>query len=245
VVKIVRDEVKLKEQEEKARRIEEQVDTTIKARSEKMKDQLNKRLAQSKETQRAELEAEYKLKLEQEKQIWLAESKATSTPLTVAPNQPVPSENVPVVPGTPTTGTPSQKPPQESPLTSTLSEDDVRELLKSNSTLQSIFKGNLSKRVAAEIQKIKDEHAKVLAEAQQKAEREKAQAQLMETKKSALRINMLENKSKTAAGKLEIVEKAASETPQKPVVEVWEVAKNYKPPPPALATSTGMSSVPQ
>ena len=243
--RIVVAEVKLKEQEEKARRIEEQVDTTIKTRSEKMKDQLNKRLAQSKETQRAELEAEYKLKLEQEKQIWLAESKATSTPLTVAPNQPVPSENVPVVPGTPTTGTPSQKPPQESPLTSTLSEDDVRELLKSNSTLQSIFKGNLSKRVAAEIQKIKDEHAKVLAEAQQKAEREKAQAQLMETKKSALRINMLENKSKTAAGKLEIVEKAASETPQKPVVEVWEVAKNYKPPPPALATSTGMFSEPR
>jgi nucleoprotein TPR len=235
-------ESKFKEQEEKARRIEEQVETTIKSRSEKMKDQLNKRLAQAKETQKTELEAEYKLKLEQEKQIWLAECKATSTPSIVPPTQLPTSENVPATPGTPVPGTPSQKPPQASSSLPTLSEEDIREILKSNATAQSIFKGNLSKRVAAETQKLKDDHAKVLAEAQQKADREKAQAQLMETKKSALRINMLENKAKISTGKIEIVEKAAQETPQKPVVEVWEEAKNYRPPPaPAPTTSTGMA----
>jgi nucleoprotein TPR len=151
----------------------------------------------------------------------------------------VTSENV-----APTPGTPSQKPPQASSPLPTLSEEDIREILKSNATAQSIFKGNLSKRVAAETQKLKDDHAKVLAEAQQKAEREKAQAQLMETKKSALRINMLENKAKISTGKIEIVEKAAQETPQKPVVEVWEEAKNYRPAPalaPAPTTSTGMA----
>jgi nucleoprotein TPR len=61
----------------------------------------------------------------------------------------------------------------------------------------------------------------------------------MESKKSALKINMSENKVRIASGKLEIVQKAAEETPQKAVVEVWEEAKNYKPPPvPPASTGT-------
>ncbi|PMD41489.1 hypothetical protein L207DRAFT_543605 [Hyaloscypha variabilis F] len=197
-----RAEAKFKEQEEKARRIEEH-----------MKDQLNKRLVQAKETQKAELEAEYKLKLDQEKQIWLAESKSAAPPLNV-------------------------KPPQGSPSLSTLSDKDI-------------FRGNLTKRVTVETQKLKDEnqklkdeaqtlkdeHAKVLAEVQQKAEAQKVQSVMMETKKSALKLNMSDNKARLATGKLEIVEKAAQETPQKPVVEVWEEVKTYKLPPAATASS--------
>ena len=156
-------EAKFKEQEEKARRIEEQVETTLKTRSEKMRDQLNKKLVQAKESQKAELEAEYKLKLDQEKQIWLAENKTAGTTTTVEMNVPKPSE-VPATPGTPVRETPNQKPPQGSPSVSTLSDEEVREILKHNSTAVSIFKGNLTKRVAAETQKLKDEHAKALAE---------------------------------------------------------------------------------
>ena len=232
-------EAKFKEQEEKASRIEAQMDTTLKSRSEKMKAQLTQKLAESKAAQKTQLESDYKLKLEQEKQIWLAESKATATPLRESTDQPKPSENTaPATPGTP--GTPSQKPPQANASLANLTEDDVREMLKSNTTAISIFKANVTKRVTAETQKLKDEHAKVLAEAQQKADGARAQAVMMEGKKSALKINMSENKIKIASGKLEIVQKAAEETPQKPVVEVWEEAKNYKPPPPST-TSTGMN----
>jgi len=60
---------------------------------------------------------------------------------------------------------------------------------------------------------------------------------MMETKKSALKLNMSDNKARLATGKLEIVEKAAQETPQKPVVEVWEEVKTYKLPPAATASS--------
>jgi nucleoprotein TPR len=244
-------EAKFKEQEEKARRIEEHVESTLKTRSEKMKDQLNKRLVQAKETQKAELEAEYKLKLDQEKQIWLAESKSAAPPLNVVTNQPKPTENIPAPPSTPTPGTPSQKPPQGSPSLSTLSDKDVREILQNNATAREIFRGNLTKRVTVETQKLKDEnqklkdeaqtlkdeHAKVLAEVQQKAEAQKVQSVMMETKKSALKLNMSDNKARLATGKLEIVEKAAQETPQKPVVEVWEEVKTYKLPPAATASS--------
>jgi nucleoprotein TPR len=229
-------EAKFKEQEEKARKIEEQVETTLKTRSEKMKDQLNKRLVQAKETQKAELEAEYKLKLEQEKQIWLAESKTATTPLDPT-TQPKPSENVPAPP---TPGPASQNPPQASPSVPNLSDKEVREILSNNATAREIFRGNLTKRVAVETQKLKEEHAKALTEAQQKAEAQRLQSVMMEGKKSHLKINMSENKAKLAAGKLEIVEKAAQETPQKPVVEVWEEAKNYKPPP-VPTTNSGMN----
>ncbi|KAE9373455.1 hypothetical protein N431DRAFT_228777 [Stipitochalara longipes BDJ] len=241
-------EAKFKEQEEKARRIEEQVEATLKTRSEKMKDQLNKRLVQARETQKTELEAEYKLKLDQEKQIWLAESKSAAPPLNVVTNQPKPTENVPA---TPAPGTPSQKPPQGNPSLSTLSDKDVREILQNNATAREIFRGNLTKRVTVETQKLKDENqklkdeaqalkdeqAKVLAEAQQKADALRVQSVMMETKKSALKLNMSENKAKLAAGKLEIVEKAAQETPQKAVVEVWEEAKTYRIPPAATTSS--------
>lgn len=53
----------------------------------------------------------------------------------------------------------------------------------------------------------------------------------MESKKSALKINMADNKFRAAMAKIEIVDKAAKETPEKPVAEVWDIAKNAKAPP--------------
>jgi nucleoprotein TPR len=50
-------------------------------------------------------------------------------------------------------------------------------------------------------------------------------------KRSSVKLNMAENRARVAGAKLEIVKQAAIETPQKPVVEVWEVAKDAKPAP--------------
>jgi nucleoprotein TPR len=237
-------EAKFREQEEKAARLEEQMDNTIKSRSEKMKAAYNKKLIESRDAQKAELEAEYKLKLEQGKQIWLAESKATATPLKLSTDQPKPSETTasvaPADLGTP--GTPSQRPSQGTSTLENLSDQDVREMLSKHPLAISLFKSNVSKRTAAETQKLKDDHAKTLAEVQQKADTARSQAVMMEGKKSALRINMSENKVKIATAKLEIVEKAAQETPQKPVIEVWDEVKNYKPPAPST-TNTGKKTL--
>ncbi len=240
-------ESKAAEQEQKAAAVEAAMEGTLKARSDKMKSALNKKLVESKEAQKAELEKEYALRLEQEKQIWLAENKPIEnipqTPSKISTEQLKQAEGA-----TPaTTATPTQ-PVSASTPAANLSEKEVREMLASHPTAIAIMKANIKKLAALEIakeaQRLKDENAKALAEVEQKAEAARAelqqkadaaktQAVMMEGKKSALKINMSENKVKSATGKLEIVEKAAQETPQRPVSEVWEEAKNYKLPPAA------------
>jgi nucleoprotein TPR len=231
-------EARAKEQQDKAASIEAQMENTLKARSDKMKAALNKRLVESKETQRTELEAEYKLKLEQEKQIWLAESKTLErvprTPAKLTTEQPkVMEETAPATPVTPSL------PPLSGSSAVTMSEKEVRDIIQYNPTAQAIMKGNIVKKAALETQKetqkLKDEHAKLIVELQQKAEATKVQAVHMETKKSALKLNITENKVRIATGKLDIISKAALETPQRPVVEVWDEAKNFKPSPQAPA----------
>jgi nucleoprotein TPR len=247
-------EAKAKEQEDKAAGLEAQMENTLKARSEKMKATLNKKLAESKEAQRTNLEAEFKLKLEQEKQIWLAENKSVEqgpqTPLKISIDQAKPTEEA--TPATPT------QPPATTPAIE-LSEKEVRDIIQHNPTAQAIMKGNIVKKAALETQKetqrLKDEHAKLITELQTKADAAKTQAVMMEGKKSALKLNMSENKVRSANGKLEIVEKAAQETPQRPVVEVWEEAKNFRlppaappavvPPTAATAATNGAPSTPQ
>ncbi|KAL2075789.1 hypothetical protein VTL71DRAFT_732 [Oculimacula yallundae] len=237
-------EVKMNEAVQKAAKMEEDMDNTVRVRSDRMKTALNKKLVESRDAQKAELEAEFNLKLEQEKQIWLAENKvavAPNTPLKAATEQSKPVNEVP--PATPATpATPSQKPAEQ--ILANLPELEVREFISKNPTAQSIIKHNIKNIVTKEAQKFKDEHAKetqkladdnakALAEAIQKADAAKTNAVFMESRKSALKINMSENKARTATAKLEVVEQAVQETPQKPVVEVWEDVKAWKPPTPA------------
>ncbi|CAL3969160.1 unnamed protein product [Diplocarpon coronariae] len=235
-------ESKVHEAEAKVSKMEDEMESKLRERSEKMKTALNKKLAESREAQKAEVAAEFDLRLEQEKQIWLAESKVGQTPATplkaVEQFKPV-TEVTPVSPATP-----SQK-PQVADLMA-YSEAEIRDFLGKNPTALSIMKHNITKVTTNQTQKLKDEHAKevqklmddnakAVAEISQKAEAAKANAVTMEGKKSALRINMTENKVRNVTGKLEVVEKAAQETPQRPVVEVWEEVKIWKPTIPASA----------
>lgn len=210
------------EKEQRAKELEDNMEMTIKTRSDKMKTILNKKLVESKEAQKAGIEAEYKLKFEQDKQIWLAEhqSQTASTAQTAAP-APVPEKVTaaePVVPG-----------PAKFDAAS-ITDVQVRELLSTNATVKNIVTANIRQKLEKETQRIKEEQQKLVGELQQKAETEKAAAVLMMEKKSALKINMLDNRSKQATAKLAVVEKAATDTPEKPVGEVWAVAKLAKPP---------------
>ncbi len=250
-------EAKVKEAEEKAAHIEEGMEAKLKERSERMKTALNKKLTESREAQKAEAAAEaaaeFNLRLEQEKQIWLAENKAAQPPDTplgkVASEESKPvNGSTPATPAAPATPNPKV---QLANLTSNMSESEIREWIGKNPTAQAIMKHNITKLAGNQTQKLKDEYAKetqrlvdenakALADAAQKAEAAKINAVTMEGKKSALKINMSDNKAKTATGKLEVVEKAAQETPERPVGEVWEEVKVWKPvlPPTALAAPT-------
>jgi nucleoprotein TPR len=232
-------EAKAREEEAKLKEMQESLENTLKQRSDKMKTALNNKLAESKAATKAALEQEYKTRLEQDKQIWLAEhvsSVASAAPPVETQSPATASQAIPATPpGKPVTT-------QVTELLN-MSDAQVKDFLATNATAKAILRNNLLKRIEAETQKLRDEFEKSaeqkLAEAAKKAEDAKIQAVMMETKKSALKINITENKMKAAIVKIEIVEKAAQETPQKPVGEVWEVAKSAKPPPNIPPPSAG------
>lgn len=119
------------------------------------------------------------------------------------------------------------------------SEDEARALIQSNEIVRSIVKKN----IGLHVNKAKDEvstqlnqdHEKAMteriSEIQNKANTAREHAVLMEGKKSAVQINMANNKARVLQFKVDIVQKAAQDTPQKSVEDVWVVAKDAKPPP--------------
>ena len=136
-----------------------------------------------------------------------------------------------------------------------LSDAQARKLVASNATIKEIVKRNISAVIAknkeANATQIKQEcekeWTKKISDAQEKLAKEKEQAVTMETKKSSARMSMLENGRRAALAKIEIVQTAAKDTPQRPVIEVWNVAKDAKaapgpaaaPKPAATVTSHG------
>ncbi|AEO58949.1 hypothetical protein MYCTH_2306733 [Thermothelomyces thermophilus ATCC 42464] len=227
-------EAKAAEFERKAKELEEQSDAILKQRSDKMKNALNKKLTESKEAMekqaqedRKKMQEEFELRLQQELAIIKAEQQ------TAAPRNGVPS--------TPAKPSSEAQPPQ-TPVADLNSMNDaqIRDLVATNPTVSSIVKANVKRMVAAEVKKAKEE-----AEAALKAEYDQkiANARELAEKKSSLRINMLDKQNKTAQAKLSVVETAAKDTPQRPVIEVWNIAKEAKPPvPPPAPASTQLSA---
>ncbi|RDA90853.1 hypothetical protein CP533_1542, partial [Ophiocordyceps camponoti-saundersi (nom. inval.)] len=178
-----------------------QVEQTIKERCDKMRDALNNKLKDSRAKHDEELKQkgeDLRLQFEQEKRIWLAENQSANNS---APRV-ITVEDL-----------------------SQLEDATIRTFLSTNPTVKSIVMSNLQtqlkKRSEAEMAKMKGEIDAKIAAARE-------QAQLMESKKSSLRLNMAENKLKMAAAKLGVVETAVRETPQKAVSEVWEEVKKTR-----------------
>ncbi|KAF2089482.1 hypothetical protein K490DRAFT_37376 [Saccharata proteae CBS 121410] len=136
-------------------------------------------------------------------------------------------------------------------LPSDLSDAEARELVSTNPTIKGIVARNIKNRLAQQIeeQSAKDKElfekqlAEKLEEVKMKAEAAKTNAVTMMEKRQALKVNMAQNKEKQAQAKLEVVEKAAEETPQRPVGEVWAIAKETKPSP-AAASATAAAATP-
>ena len=239
--KIATLEAKVAEAEEKAKALEESMDTTVKQRSDRMKDVLNKRLKESREALEKEaqeskdkLQQEFHLKLEQERAIWQAETKMAAASSSGAPPSTPAKEQPAQAASTPTVATPGGTNIDLSNLT----DAQTRELLSTNPTVKSIVANNIKKKVDLETKKARDEvESSVKAEYEQKITTAKEQATALQDKKWALRYNMLERQNKTGLAKIGVVETAAEKTPQRPVVEVWNIAKDAKPPVPEKAPS--------
>lgn len=231
--KIAATEAKIAEAEEKAKAVEANMDAIVKQRSEKMKEILNKRLKESREalekdTQdtKTKLQEEFDLKLEQERAIWMAENQAARPPQGNVPSTPAKDGRNQSV-STPTIATPGGTNVDLANLT----DAQTRDLLANNATVKSIVAANIKKKIDLETKKLRDEvENSMKGEYDQKIITAKEQATALTEKKSALRVNMLDRQLKTGLAKLSIVETAANETPQRPVIEVWNIAKDAKAP---------------
>ncbi|KAL1891716.1 Protein mlp1 [Sporothrix stenoceras] len=235
--------------EQKAKEVEDNIQNTLKERSDKMKDALNKKLKEFKEKAEQEareardkLQSELDLRVEQEKKIWMAEQSSAPTSATAGTST-EPGE-VPATPAKaePGTGDVPPTPPTGTPLDlSKLGDTETRELLANNPTIRSIVTANIKKKIESETKKVRDEvEQAVKAEYDAKISSARESGQMMAEKKSSIRINMAENKLKTATAKLDVVSTAATQTPQRPVGEVWSIAKDARPPPatPAATPAT-------
>ncbi|EOO03724.1 putative filament-forming protein [Phaeoacremonium minimum UCRPA7] len=242
-------EEKLAAAEAKVAELEEQIDARVKEltaqRSSGMREQLNNKLREAKTKFEKDLEeakkaanAELDLRLQQERAIWAAEQNV-STPTPGATVSTPAKQEAADPPQTPTTGSTSVLIADFAKL----NDNEVREVLQKNGTLKTIFSNNLRKKLTEETKKLRDEvEQTVKTEWETKVSSAKEQATMMESKKSSLRINMAENKLKNATAKLNIVETAAKDTPQRPVGEVWAVAKDAKAPPPQPAPAVSQST---
>lgn len=220
-----------------------QAEMQYQQRADRMKTQLTKRLTDGKDQIRQNLEAEYNeamealkrehrqeienltaqhqeeldrlrrdeaMRFEQEKQIWLANNAAASSES---------QQSIPIGQITLPDGPVSEW---------NLPEPQVRELARVNPIIQSILRNNIN----SHSKKVKDDQEKImeekLKEVMAKAEKEKEQAVAMEVQRQKVKLSMAEGKARTLAAKTDLVQAAAQETPQRPVAEVWELAKVAK-----------------
>ena len=199
----------------------------VKSRSDKMKDALNKKLKEVKDKHeqdlresREKMDAEYSLRMTQEKQIWLAEQ-AVHAAAPATPSKPIDSQP-PLTPAPHLLAADFSK----------LGDKEIRDLLSTNTTLKAIVTGNIKSKVDTETKRAREaaeQDMKAEYEAKVASARDNGQ-QLAETR-GRLRINMAENKVKLAEAKLNVVSTAAEKTPERPVGEVWDEAKDAKPAP--------------
>ncbi|KAK2074485.1 hypothetical protein P8C59_008689 [Phyllachora maydis] len=228
--KIAEAEAKVAEAETRAREIEANGDAVVKQRSEKMKNTFNERFASMKQKLEQEageaksrMQAEFDLKMEQERTIW----KATSAGSIAA----VSANGVPATPAK-TDGTVSQSPVFTRPTINMadLNDAQTRELLERNNTVKNIVASNIRKRLDVEAKKVKEEaEAAIKADWEQKLNAAREQEKNLVEKRIGLQKHMSDTKLRVLGAKWEVVEKAAKETPQRPVIEVWTQAKDAKP----------------
>lgn len=148
-----------------------------------------------------------------------------------------------------------------------LSPSQIQTLLRENFIVKNIVTKNIKTRLDQEVVKVKKEHEKYTADkvdeevSKVKADQEqliaarledaklrfesiKEQAVIVEGKKWTAKFSMAEGRARTALAKIEIFRKAADDTPQKPIAEVWAIAKDFKPPPVPQAATPASSGIP-
>lgn len=156
-----------------------------------------------------------------------------------------------------------QAPPSkgEGPLEFT--DAQARKLVEENETILSIVRSNIRGKVASARETASKEKLAALEELEKKCNEEKealvkerdlkiSQAEELAEKRVKVKLSMTESRIKQAQNKLDLVHRAAADTPQKAVVEVWDLIKAVranatpaKPAPPPGTAAVPQSPAPQ
>ena len=124
---------------------------------------------------------------------------------------------------------------------STLEELEKRHLAEKDALTKELEARSTSEKEAAlkeQEQRYSNEKLTFSAEAEKKIADQVAMAE----KRSAAKLNLAQNQAKLAMFRLDIVKKAAAETPERPVKEVWDAASAAKPTPISNQASTQVAA---
>lgn len=213
-------------------------ETKIKERAEKLKETFNNKLAEVRAAHRQEVER-------------------------LSASQPQQAQQEPGTPGGAQPGQPPSTPAKNEAGLPELTDAQARDLVAKNETIRTIIRNNIRNMLAKEKEKqgpqpaqgavqpppapeannqelvsslekkCNDEKEALLKSHEEGLEEKIKSAVELSDKKSLARISMLDTRFRNAHAKIEIVQKAATDTPQKAVIEVWEVAKVARPQPAA------------
>lgn len=132
----------------------------------------------------------------------------------------------------------------------TTSPDQVAELQKQVAAHEETLKQKEKELITEKQAFISQQEEKLESEKllfTKEAEKKIADQVALSEKRTAVQLSMARTKASLAQAKIDVVKKAAEETPAKPVVEVWEVAKDAKAPsikPAVVASQTGPAGPP-
>ena len=131
------------------------------------------------------------------------------------------------------------------------SDAEINSLISENLHVKKLLANNLRTKLDKERESLQAQFreaqekaiAEKVTEAEAKASNAREKAVELAEKRLGVKTNMAENRARMAMVKIDIVQKAANDTPQKPVVEVWAIAKDAKPPPTPLQSAHQPSQI--
>ena len=123
-------------------------------------------------------------------------------------------------------------------------EAEIRDMLQSNQLARKLVMNSLGNRERKAREEERQKFQEQLGDMESTVAKAKKDAEVMVEKRFAVKFNLTENRMRSANAKIEHIQTAVKETPEKPVGEVWAIAKDAKPPAPAAKTTAAQGPVP-
>jgi len=223
----------------------------FKKRVDNMRTQLNQKLRESRDKIRGEVAEQHaaeiqRLQQEHENNVNRLQEEHKAELERIRNQAPTTTEPAEAAQSQPSTSVTTQDPVDPAILSGEkeLTQENARSLIEHQPGFKAMITKNITKRLEQERETIKtqlrEEESKSITQLKEDVEKAKRETENVKTlmeKKFAARLSMANNSKNAAQAKIDVVKQAATETPQRPVVEVWEIAEKTKPLPQQAAAA--------